>query len=262
MSKSMKQVAGSYRELSSDLSDDLDLGVADGVIADLQDRLTGLTADTPEGYEQVKAGLKEVASVRIGVDKSRMELKRPHLDFGKKVDEEAKRITAQLIQIEQPLKQEKQKVDDVLKAEKKAREKAEQDRKNAEQIASRKEIDEARRQIAADQEALDAGNRKLDADRIAVKEAADRKEREELDAKKNEDDRIASEALAKAMQPDKDQIDGWALGLMFFAKRSYEDMELTTEGGRSYADGLMQKISSLVVAATSDQGIRNATNQN
>jgi len=77
-------------------------------------------ANTKEGYEQIKAGLKEVVSYRTSLEKKRKEIKQPYLDAGKLIDSEAKRITAQLLQLENPMKEAKQAVDDREKREKEA----------------------------------------------------------------------------------------------------------------------------------------------
>ena len=90
----------------------IELGVADSVIAELGARLNGITADTPTRYQMVKAGIQETRHLRTGVDRSRKELKRDPTEFCRKVDAEARRLTHLLLEIENPLKDEKDRVDD------------------------------------------------------------------------------------------------------------------------------------------------------
>lgn len=56
-------------------------------------------------YEIVKQAKKVVASGRIEVEKTRKQLKAESLEYGRKVDAEAKRITAKLLPIEKYLQQ-------------------------------------------------------------------------------------------------------------------------------------------------------------
>lgn len=76
--------------------------------------------ETKEGYEEGKEGIKTISKYRTGLEKKRKEIKAPYLKAGQIIDEEAKRITAELEALETPLKEAKQKVD-----EREAREKAE-----------------------------------------------------------------------------------------------------------------------------------------
>ena len=84
--------------------------------------------DTIE-YSAVSRGISEIRSLRTSVEKKRKELKADALEWGRKVDIEAKRITGMLLEIENPLKALKSKVD-----EEKARVKAEKDRLEKERI--------------------------------------------------------------------------------------------------------------------------------
>lgn len=215
----------------------VELGVADGVIAGLQGRLADLTADTPAGYQAVKAGIAEVRTIRVNVEKSRKELKQSALDWGRKVDTEAKRITAMLLKIEEPLKNRKALVDQ--DAELKRREKAEviskaqeekerlereqkerleraererihkeQEAERAKLAAERAELEKLRAQqqqrdwlerqkMAAERKELDAEKAKIEAEKREQEEAK-RKEQEERD-------RIAREKQEAALRKEREE---------------------------------------------------------
>lgn len=100
--------------------------VPDAAIAELAERFQGLTAETTDKYKVVVKAIAEVRTLRVGVDHRRKELKRDALDYGKRVDDEAKRITAALREVEDPLKEAKAEIDDEkakVKAEAEAKEK-------------------------------------------------------------------------------------------------------------------------------------------
>lgn len=88
--------------------------VTDAAIAELAEKCRDLTADTPAGYKEVTKAIAEVRTTRTSVEAY---LKADALAWGKKVDAEAKRITAKLLEIEEPLKEKKQIIDDAKAAE-------------------------------------------------------------------------------------------------------------------------------------------------
>jgi len=102
--------------------------VTDATIADLKERYTGLTISDREGYDHVRKAIGEVVTLRTGVEKMRKALKADALEWGRRVDAEAKRITAELLSIEQPLKATKKEVDDRKAAEKAEKERIERER--------------------------------------------------------------------------------------------------------------------------------------
>lgn len=86
--------------------------ITDAKLAELRQKYAEVPdATTPEGYALVKAGLSELVPLRTGVDKKRKELKAESLEWGRKVDAEAKRITEVLEAIETPLRSAKEAVD-------------------------------------------------------------------------------------------------------------------------------------------------------
>ncbi|MDG4594203.1 MAG: hypothetical protein P9F75_00665 [Candidatus Contendobacter sp.] len=100
-------------------------------IAILRDKHAGpFDATTKEGMALAKEARAEVRSYRTSVEKLRAELKAPLLERGKQIDAEAKRITAELTRIEEP-------IDAAIKAEerRKEEEKAAKARAEAERVA-------------------------------------------------------------------------------------------------------------------------------
>jgi len=91
----------------------VEYGVTDAAIAQLKEKFKEVPdASTKEGYALIKTGLSEMRPLRTGIETKRKELKAESLAWGKKVDTEAKRITSELISIEQPYKDAKQFQDD------------------------------------------------------------------------------------------------------------------------------------------------------
>lgn len=199
----------------------VELGVADEMISGLRGRLTGLDATSKAGYEQVKAGISEVRTLRVGVEKARKELKKSAIDWGRKVDSEAKRVTAMLLEIEEPLKVSKAEVDDAEEIERKARE-AEELRKfqESERIA-KEELEAARRaeneRIAAEQakekEALEQERKKLQDERKAQEEklAAERKEieaeRAKIEAEKREKEELLRKDREEKERKEREEVE-------------------------------------------------------
>lgn len=108
----------------------IDYSVTDAALAELKAKYGGLRATFGDGmaYKSVTDALSVVRTLRINVEKKRVELKADALEYGRKVDAEAKRITAALLEVEEPLKANKEEIDaekERLRAEKA---KKEQDR--------------------------------------------------------------------------------------------------------------------------------------
>ena len=104
--------------------------VTDANIQELKEKYSGLTANTNGGYQEVKEALREVVSLRTSTEKARKAFKKDALEYGRRIDDEAKRVTALLLEVEEPLKAEKQKVDN-----EKARIKAEKEAVEAKRVA-------------------------------------------------------------------------------------------------------------------------------
>lgn len=86
---------------------------------------------TDDGYEQRKDGVKECTSLRTTVERRRKDLKRDALEWGRRVDREAKDITAAILAIEKPMRDEKEIIDEERRAEARRQAEAEQARVNA-----------------------------------------------------------------------------------------------------------------------------------
>lgn len=69
----------------------------------------------------MKAGIKELTGFRTSLESAREEKKKPYLQAGRIIDAEAKRIAAELIALEDPLKAAKKKVDDRVERERQER---------------------------------------------------------------------------------------------------------------------------------------------
>lgn len=105
----------------------------EAALADLRSRYADVVwqVATTKGMDEAKKARAEVRGYRTDLEKLRQEIKAPALERCRLIDEEAKRITAELRSIEDP-------IDAVIKAEeeRKAAEKAEKERIEAERVAS------------------------------------------------------------------------------------------------------------------------------
>ena len=179
-------------------------GLADSKIAELREMFSGLRADTSEGYAEVTKAIATTRALRVNVEKTRKELKASALEYGRTVDGEAKRLTAMLEDIEEPLKLEKQAIDDEKLRAKREKEEAERAAIEA-AIAAKREAEEKRLKaerdaeelrLAEERKAIEAERAKLEAERAAERqrvEAEQRKiakqqaaERAKLDAERRE----------------------------------------------------------------------------
>lgn len=194
--------------------------VTDAAIAELRERFTGLTCNTPQEYEAVRLAISEVRELRVSVEKRRVELKADALEFGRKVDAEAKRITGALASIEDPLKEQKQAVDAEkervkqaaiearrleLEAQLRADREAEEAKLKAVRDAEEARLAEQRAAIEAERKALDEARAQADAD------DADRRKREDAErlaeAEKMRVEREAIEADRRAVQQERDRAE-------------------------------------------------------
>ena len=168
---------------------------SDAAIAEIGTKFAGLaeTVDEPGGYKRVSEAIAVVRTMRTGVEKRRVDLKKSALEWGRKVDSEAKRLTELLLVVETPLKEAKQRVDDFKadreKAEREAATKEEQARIRAAQLAEDKRLAGEREILAKERAAQEAERKRIEAEREAA--AAERRKAEaELQVER---DRIAAE---------------------------------------------------------------------
>lgn len=114
-------------------------------LADLRARMSGVVYDlsTGKGMEIAKKDRAEVRSLRTALEAKRVELKAPALERSRLIDAEAKALTAELLEIEQP-------IDAQIKAEetRKAAEKAAREEAERKAVAAIRERIDGMRHIA------------------------------------------------------------------------------------------------------------------
>ncbi len=87
--------------------------ITDAAIAELREKYADpKVPESPSEYDALKADLKDVATVRIAIDKERKEQTRKAIDHQKAVNTEGNRIIDELKGIEEPMKVAKAVVDD------------------------------------------------------------------------------------------------------------------------------------------------------
>lgn len=109
--------ADSYRE---SLLVQIRESVTDKMLAEMKtycDSLTIAGINDKAGYDAVQKAITKVVKTRTAVDAKRKELKAPFKEMGDAIDAEAKRITALIQSVEEPLKQKKKEIDDFAEAE-------------------------------------------------------------------------------------------------------------------------------------------------
>ena len=178
----------------------------DPIIAALAtvEKYRGLVCDvsTPQGLAEAKSAHKEVAAVRIALEKTRKKVKEDVVARGKLIDGEANKYFAQIAAIEEPIKSQ---IEAEERREQEAREaaiKAEADRL-AKEEADRKAAEEAR--LAAERAAIAKERAELEAQQRAAREKIEAEERARRQAIADEEaaaaKRIAeAEAKAKAIR--------------------------------------------------------------
>ena len=89
----------------------------EAALAELRSKYAGAKFDltTTAGDKAARAARLELVTLRTGLEKKRKELKAPAVEFGKKIDDEAKRITGEIVALEDP-------IDAQIKADEKRRE--------------------------------------------------------------------------------------------------------------------------------------------
>lgn len=92
----------------------IEYNITNAKLAELEKEFSGKVPDasTKDGYNKIKSALKVLTPLRTGVEKKRQELKKDALEWGRKVDSEAKRITGRIEALENPYKDAKKEEDD------------------------------------------------------------------------------------------------------------------------------------------------------
>lgn len=191
--------------------------LTDAEIEEIRAKYSKLDATTPKGYEEVRQAIGVVRGTRVAVEKRRVELKADALEYGREVDSKAKRLTALIESIEQPLLAKKQAVDDE-KARIKAAEEAARLAALEAKLAEERAAEEARLKGIRDAEAarLAVERAQLDAERAALAEerrrideanAAARADEEARQAAVREQERQQREAEDLRLKAEREALD-------------------------------------------------------
>lgn len=136
----------------------------EAAIADIQ-RFKGLVVDTstPSGLAEGKAAQRQVAAVRIALDKARKKLKEDVLERGRQIDGQAKPLFARVAEIEEPIDAQIEAFTKREEREKAAAIEAEKQKIIAEQAALKaaeeKRMADERAELARQRAALEAEQR-------------------------------------------------------------------------------------------------------
>lgn len=106
----------------------IDYPVTDKAIADLRAQYKDLVVTNNSEWKAVSSALSVVRGLRVSVEKRRKELKADALEYGRKVDAEAKRITTLIEEIEDPLAAQKQAYEEEKERIRQEKEQIERDR--------------------------------------------------------------------------------------------------------------------------------------
>ena len=153
---------------------------------------------TEQGMKDAKAAHREVAAVRIALEKTREQLKKDVLERGRLIDGEAKRIAVKVAEIEDPIKTQ-------IQAEER---RAEEARHAAIEAEQKRLAEEEAARKRAEEERLAAERRKLDEDRARF-EAEQRAAREKVEAEERASRKRIEEAEAQAKaqrQAEEDRL--------------------------------------------------------
>lgn len=166
--------------------------------------------DDVEGYETVHKARMECVKARSAIEKTRKELKAESLEFGRKVDNEAKLLTSKIEDIEKRLTAEQKRIDD----EKAAIELERQDKIVADRIEKLRPYPQSIRSDAVLrsmspkqfdeylEEAIKSEDERIERERIAKEQAeANRIEQEKLKA-----ERAAFEAEQAKIKAEQDRL--------------------------------------------------------
>jgi hypothetical protein len=243
-----------------------------------------LTFDTPDRYEEGRKAIAHLRSTRTAIEERRVELKAGALEYGRKVDAMAKRLTALIADVEEPLKAKKKAIDDEKERAKREAERVELlvleaklrvEREAAEATArAEREAEEARlaaeRVRLAELEAVQrAAREKLEAERAELDrrqrdiEQAERERAAKVAAEEDaraavERDRLAEQEAAgraaaetarrEALRPDIEKIHAYGVAVRVLVGRSPE--MATEEGAKAlaWATGRLAAIASALDA--------------
>lgn len=87
----------------------IEYGVTNAALNALQEKYSAVpTVSDTKGLKAIQVGIGEIRDIRVKVEKRRKELKADSLAYGRKDDDESRRITSVLTGIEDPMKAEKE----------------------------------------------------------------------------------------------------------------------------------------------------------
>lgn len=115
-------------------------------LAELRQRLAAVVYDvsTTKGLDAAKRDRRELVTLRTSLEAERKRIKEPALEFTRRIDSEAKRLTGEIVALEEPIDAQIKREEERREAEKRAREEAERKRVATIQAA----IDTYRRAVA------------------------------------------------------------------------------------------------------------------
>ncbi len=155
----------------------------------LRCRVDGDIADR-KVYEATRKAIAECRDVRGAIEKKRVALKADALEYGRRVDRVAKRLTAEVESIEGPLAERKKHRDDEIEAAKRAKEEAERAAREAKERARREE-EEARMRAERERLAAERAEFERQQAELRAQQETERKAREKADRVERE--RLAEE---------------------------------------------------------------------
>ena len=182
----------------------------------LREKYAGATfeVDTTDGMKLAKEARGEVRGYRTGLEKKRKEIKAPALEHCRLIDAEAARITVELVELEDPIKNQIKTHEDAKEAER--QEKIDAETKRVEDIQAR--IEELRRATGSDFYTLNSDlimEHISDFEAIAVDESFGEFEQQAQDAKaatlarmrEMHDAAIRRETEAAKIKKDREELD-------------------------------------------------------
>ena len=200
--------------------------MTDSAIAKMAEDYMGIIVTGPGDAENFKTAHNArivVKGMRVDVEKCRKEFKAEALEYGRKVDAEAKRLTALLQPIEDHLIAQERVVTDEqerikreaeeaeaarIATEEKARRDAEEARIRAERAAEQKKLDEERERLASERAAMEAERKRAQAEQAARQKEEDTRleaKRAAMEAKMRvEQERMA--AIEAEQKAERDRL--------------------------------------------------------
>lgn len=194
--------------------------VNDNTITEARNKLALLKADSKEGYKLVLSGLSTTRKLRTSVEKQRKDMKRPALDYGKRVDAEAERLRKELEAIEVPLTAEREKWEaeqarikreaEEAEAARIEAERQEQLRIERERIKAEQAAEAARLKAEHDARMAELEAQRIENERIAAEQKAERDRLAKIEAEQAERDRIAKaerEAAQRVLDEQREALE-------------------------------------------------------